>query len=42
MVEGFRVGVLHDCLDPFLLGELDQFAGVGGLVKSSAEAVKRS
>ena len=31
MVEGVHVGVLHDGLDPFLLGELDQFTAGGGI-----------
>ena len=31
MVEGVHVGVLHDGLDPFFLGELDQFTAGGGI-----------
>ena len=31
MVEGVHGGVLHDGLDPFLLGELYQFAAGGGV-----------
>ena len=31
MVEGVHIGVLHDGLDPFFLGELDQFTG-GGVI----------
>ena len=30
-VEDVHVGVLHDGLDPFFLGELDQFTAVGGI-----------
>ena len=29
MVEGVHIGVLHDGLDPFFLGELDQFTAGG-------------
>ena len=31
MVEGVHVGVLHDGLDSFFLGELDQFTPGGGI-----------
>ena len=31
MVEGVHVGVLHDGLDSFFLGELGQFAAGGGI-----------